>query len=424
MSPKSRGRPAGRGKPKARRPHGPARELRLSDRVLQGAEELVTEPDVLEVERRASGWLGAAWSAASMDEGQAKHQLLMEVVGLACAKPSPKGLAVLWALRRVAPVSEFGLLDEAIALLQQTQPDPSWSATPPFEAVRAWRAVDIWDGERVLFVEYTSSDPAATGHTLVAQVVEAGTTMVSKLAILNAGAAGHWETMHDADAPPMPLVELPVAEVLADLAGCLRTSDMLWPRPDDQDFVDHRALAWTRSRAFLPGWPDVMPLTDAERDELAGAFTAFTADGSSPAGVNDEVVRSLVTVFLDFGDGYLHDRPLGWSPRTVAMFLADWLPRKVVLDAEQQAALPVLLPSWIRFALGRRGVPARWIEPVLEAVDDWLPDYQEALGTASGPAQEIAAALLARGTDLDDKDAVDQVVRELNAARLARGLLG
>ena len=40
------------------------------------------------------------------------------------------------------------------------------------------------------------------------------------------------------------------------------------------------------------------------------------------------------------GDGYLTARPLGWSPGAVMLFLADSVPRKVVLDAEQRAGLP------------------------------------------------------------------------------------
>jgi hypothetical protein len=40
-----------------------------------------------------------------------------------------------------------------------------------------------------------------------------------------------------------------------------------------------------------------------------------------------------------------------------------------------------------------------------------------------GPAKQIAAELAARGVDLTDKAAVDAVISELNATRLAQRLI-
>ncbi|MCW6005226.1 RecX family transcriptional regulator [Micromonospora sp. CPCC 205371] len=118
--------------------------------------------------------------------------------------------------------------------------------------------------------------------------------------------------------------------------------------------------------------------------------------------------------------------PLCWSPDWVELFLADWLPRKGVLDAVQRGALPEVLRRWIRFALDRRGVEPEWIAPVVAAVDAHLPVFAEAFddSTAWGPAKQIAAELAARGVDLSDRDAVDGAVRALNAERLARYVSG
>jgi hypothetical protein len=378
---------------------------------------------VLEAERWASGWLGAAWLAAPLGDRTPEYTLCLEVVGRASTKPSRSGLAAVSAFRRVVAENEHKMLDETIEILTESQPTPRWSASPAFEAKRAWRAVDVWDSERVLFVEYASDDPAATEHTLMGHVNEVAGTLVAKLGILQAGAAGSWASMRDPDEVPMPLTEISVAEALADLAGCLRQTDMKWPRHDDEDFVDVRALAWARCRAFLPDWPQFEPLADAERDDLAEAFLADVgvADGEL---ADVDVLRSLAQVFLDFGDGYLHDRPLGWSPDAVATFLSDWLQRKVVLDAAQRVALPEALRCWLRFALRRRGVEQEWIEPVVAAVDVWLPDFVEAFDdeTSWGPAKQVAAELAVRGIDLTDRDAVDGAIRALNAERLARSL--
>jgi hypothetical protein len=132
----------------------------------------------------------------------------------------------------------------------------------------------------------------------------------------------------------------------------------------------------------------------------------------------------LADLFCDYGVGYIRPGLLAWSPDWVGLFLSDWLPRKAFLNAEQRAALPDTLRRWLRFALHRRQVDPQWIEPVVAAVDRFLPELTAALDDESswGPAKQIAAELTARGVDLTDKAAVDEVISELNAARLAQRL--
>jgi len=68
-------------------------------------------------------------------------------------------------------------------------------------------------------------------------------------------------------------------------------------------------------------------------------------------------------------------QPVRRRPDQVAAvdaFLIDWLPRKAHLDAADRAALPGALRAWVRFALERRDVPAEWITPVVDAVNDAL----------------------------------------------------
>jgi len=407
--PKSRGRPAGRGKPK--RPQRPVRELRLSDRLMRDAVTIVSEDSVLEVERWASGWLGAAWSAAGLGEREPEKMFHLEVVGRASTRPSPHGLAAVAALRRVAAPGEWPMLDGTLEILSESLSAPAWFETPAFESVRAWRAVDVWDSEHVLFVEFNGQTP----HTVMAQISLAGGVLVDKLAVLQPGAAETWDRLREPGEVPMPAVECPVGVALAELADALRTTDMTWPRHDDEDFLDLRALAWSRCRPYLPEFRDWQRMSDEERERLLDGFAA----------ADDTVARSLADLFLDYGDGYMTSGPLCWSPGQVGLFLADWLPRKAVLDAEQRAGLPDVLRRWIRYALERRAVDPVWISPVVEAVDTFLPGFEEAFDDAAawGPAKQIAAGLAARGIDLSDSEAVDGAMRGLNAERLARRLI-
>jgi hypothetical protein len=390
--------------------------------MLRDAASILSLDSVLDVEQWASGWLGQAWLAAEIGEREPEHQLCMEVVGRASSRPSPRGLAAVAALRRVVAPAETPMLDGTVEILSESQPAPAWSAAGPFEPVKAWRAVDVWDSEHLLFVEFAGPVP----HTLMAEILLVGGVLVEKVALLTPDAAALWDQLREPDEVPMPIVEYPIPDALAELAHALRTTDMTLPRQDDEDFVDLRALAWSRCRLNLPDWPDRQALGEEERSRLLDDFVADATGQAAPGTADGTVVRSLAELFLDYGEGYMPSGPLCWSPDWVGLFLTDWLPRKGVLDAAQRAALPEVLRQWIRFVLRHRGVDPRWISPVVEAVDTYLPVFTEAFDdtTAWGPAKELAVELAARGVDLSDQEAVDDAVRALNAERMARYLTG
>jgi hypothetical protein len=412
--PKSRGRrPRGGGKKAVRRSPRP---LRLSDLMLRDALQITGSADPLQAEVWASGWLGQAWLNAPMGEREAEGQLCTEVSARACTTPSPHGLAAVAALARVAPAADIKMLKGAIDLLAETQPLPPWHAAagPDWTPVAAWRAVDVWESERVLLIDYDGPHP----HTLMAQIYQTGGLLVGKLVVLEPNAASRWDQLRAGEEVPMPIAEKPAADVLADLADALRVTDMTWPRNDDEDFVDNRALAWSRCRAYLSSdWADAVGLPDSERRRLIDDF-------ATSSGNDSEVTRSLADLFLDYGEGYIRSGPLCWSPGEVMLFLTDWLPRKAILDAGQRRALPDTLRQWLAFALRQRGTDPRWITPVVEAVDSHIAEFRDAFDdrTAWGPAKEIAAALAERDVDLTDKQAVEEAIHALNAERLARRL--
>jgi hypothetical protein len=412
MSPKSRGRPAGRGRAKPRRQ--PVREVRLSDRVLRDARRIEGAQDVLDAEVWASDWLGQAWLVAPLGEREPERMLCLEVTGRASSHPSRHGLAAVAALGRVGPDSEHAMLQGTVEILAETQPHPALLQASGWTAVAGGRAIDGWESERVLFVEFDGPTP----HTLMASVLDVGGVVVNKLAVLQPGAAASWEDLREDGEVPMPLSGQPAEEVLAELASGLRQTDMLWPRHDDEDFVALRSLAWARCRGHVGDWPEWEALPEEQRVAL---IEDFVATAGLP---DDDVTRSLADLFLDYGDGYLTARPLGWSPGAVMLFLADWVPRKVALDAEQRAGLPEALRRWLRFALERRGVAPEWIEPVVAEVDASLPEFEEAFDDESswGPAKAVAAELARRDVDLTDREAVDDAIRALNAEQLARRL--
>lgn len=405
--PKSRGRrKGGKSRPVRRAP----RQLHPADLLLRDARQLLEIDDVLTAETWASGWLGEAWSTAAVTEREPEHQLCMQVTGRACTTPSPHSLAAIDALARVAPAADLSMLTDTLGILAETQPLPAWHTVEPWTPTVAWRAVDVYDSERVLFIEYDGPHP----HTLMAHIYHVGGLMIDKLALLNPGAATAWDQLREPDEAPMPLQSAPVAEVLADLAHALRTTDMTWPRTDDEDFCDHRALAWSRCRDYLPEWPEHAGLPEQRRRQLVEDFL-------TDIGSDDDVSRSLAELFLDYGDGYIGAGPLCWSPGEVMLLLTDWLPRKAVLDADQRNALPFVLRRWLTFALTQQGIDRQWIVLVVDAVDTFLPEFHDAFDdeTAWGPGKQVVAALSERGVDLTDRHAVDDAIRQLNAEQLA-----
>jgi len=409
--PKSRGRRKGaKNRPVRRSPRPP----QPADLLLRDARDIIELDDVLAVETWASGWLGQAWSTAALTEREPEHQLCMQVTGRACTTPSPHALGAVAALARVAPAADISMLTETVAILAETQPVPAWHTGAAWTPAAAWRAVDVYDSERVLFIDYDGPHP----HTLMAQLCQVGGLMIDTLAILQPGAATAWDQLREPTEVPMPIRQAPVPDVLGDLAHALRTTDMTWPRNDDEDFLDNRALAWSRCRDHLPDWPDHTELPEPQRRQLIQDF-------ATDSGRDDPVSRSLAELLVDYGEGYIGADPLCWSPGEVMLLLTDWLPRKTILDADQRTALPDVLRQWLRFALTQRGIDPDWIGPVVDAVDTYLPVFHDAFDdeTAWGPAKQVAAALTERGVDLTDRHAVDNAIHQLNAEQLAHRLL-
>lgn len=366
MSPKSRGRPKGRGR-KGKPRRAPAQDpLAL---LLGEASSLVQQDDALLAEAWASRWLGYAWSAALGDEDvdplDGELDLVDALVERVLRHPSSAGLAALHALARVAPAEGTDLVAEAIDELPATLPAPAFATAPRAVPVRAWTAVDVWGAERLVFVEYDT--PVV--HTLVAQVLDVAGRYVETLALaVGPDVVPEWAGHRTDDDVPMEPVETPVDVALADLTDALAGTEVNSETfPDAEDYQDLRALAWSRAvEHAAEAAPPRPALSEDERERLGAAFLA---SGAVP---DDETSAALVRLFLDFGEAYLPDGPLSWSPVAVVAFLGDALPGRVALEPAEERVLPDVLRAWLRFALAERGVPEPWVQPVLDAVDEGL----------------------------------------------------
>jgi hypothetical protein len=384
--------------------------------MLKDIHSVETSESAVTAESWASTYLGAAWYRAAWGDDLAETTMGLEVVASVVERPSQGGLAAVAALRRIAPPGDWDHLDACVAALSRMFPAPAWAEAPPATAVSAWRTEDVWLSSKALFVDF--DDDSGKGHTLMLQATTPGGVMAGVLDILPRDAVATWDDLVEARSGVMPLSPAPVEDVLAEMADVMATTDRYWPRYASDEYTAFRALFWSRCREHLTERDREAP--ELDRAPLLSTFAQLPAVQGLDAGV----VGSLADLFLDFGEGYIEAGPLAWSPGHVSALLSDWLPRKGSLDADQRRDLPDVLHAWVRFALESRGLEERWIVTVDEAVDECLPDFDEAFDDdqAWGPAKLIANELLARGVDLSDRESVDEGIRAYNAERIARSL--
>jgi hypothetical protein len=95
VSPKSRGRPPGRGRPEQPSRGRPVRQSYPAGRAIADARRLVEEDSRLIAESAASAWLGDAWRGADIQERDPESMLILGVAGRVHDKPSLHGYAAV-----------------------------------------------------------------------------------------------------------------------------------------------------------------------------------------------------------------------------------------------------------------------------------------------------------------------------------------
>jgi hypothetical protein len=117
--------------------------------------------------------------------------------------------------------------------------------------------------------------------------------------------------------------------------------------------------AWSGAAARRQAW------SSDRRAMLAAEFLASDeaedlSDRSAASRCADHIVSYGCE--QDFG------RPLRMSPAKAETFLLDWLPRKIMLSAAEQHAMPHVLAAWARWAGRRRGLGSDAVRQTLDAV--------------------------------------------------------
>jgi hypothetical protein len=396
--------------------------------MLRAARELLAVRSPLDAELLVSEMLGTWWGpAVRLGLRAGMEELVGEgLVAYAGRQATPAALALLSGIACLGTPAQASRAERAaLDLIERGVARPRWAEhLGAVTAGEAYLNSDVY-GDRdevVCLFSYAGEEP----HALVAVVdynaygmLRDGwvTVQVGKL-------LEHCRQAHDAGAGGgFGPIEPPLARRM--LARALRVTDDGRDPPVSESFPSYHAFIRARIRALPPRGGETAK-NSSERFP-AGHGAERTAGGGTGAGAGATGLASrrpwsadrramLVAEFLasdeaeDLSDrtaasrcadhivAYGCDRdfgrPLRMSPVKASTFLLDWLPRKVLLSAAEQEAIPHVLAAWTRWAGRRRELSRQAIAETLDAVFDSTEKFAAAYRdpTTFG----LDAALLAR----------------------------
>lgn len=413
--PKSRGRK----KPNKNRRSNQPRGRRSAERELEATyrqtfdelDQIARGADPLDAETLVSMLCGDGWQTG--DLGGNDHESLEAVLEAAGGRTrAAGGVALARAVAAMAPTAELAARAQRVSadLIARGAPEPTWSADlDQVTAVGCWVLRDVYgDGASVL----CSFERAGRRHGLSVMVDFNHLGGWAKDVLLSEDVDDMLALMHQGaqEAGPgiMFVEEMDPGAARRLLEDAFAATDSTWEPEVSSDFADLRALALHRL-AVLPEPPErtgPVEVSDDERTEIVREFLAApeAADLSS-IGDPEYCARLIVDYGADYDDGKL----LRVSPAKIDIFLLGWLPKKVVLDADDRALMPHVLPAWVRWSARRQGLPPAAVDELLEFTRICVERFDEAYDDVANMSPGRA---LLEGLNLDeDEDLQDALDR-------------
>jgi hypothetical protein len=381
--------------------------------MLRAARELLAVRSPLDAELMVSELLGTWWGQRPGPAGprDARHRRtdVEELVGeglvaYAGEQGSPAALALLSGIACLGtPRQAVRAERAALALMERGVARPGWAEhVGAVEAAECYVNSDAFgDRDEVVCVfSYAGREQ----HALVTVVdYNAGglvrdgwvTSQVDKLIEVCRQAAG-LEGDEDQAAVPRPgqasftRIDAPQARRL--LASALAVTESAADPPVSSSFPSYHAFIRARIRTLPPAmrlggtaatsasaaW---VPVTSParrqiwRRDRRAMLVAQFLASDEAEDLSDREAASRCADRIVDYGCDRDFGRPLRVSPSKAETFLLDWLPRKIMLTAADQDAIPHVLAAWVRWAGGRSGLDSAAIGKTLDAVFDSMGTF-------------------------------------------------
>lgn len=369
----------------------------------------------------ASALLGSWWppSLEMLRSDDPEFEVGAPLVEAIAQRENAAAVAALLAIGAVSE-SELGVLalGRANQLLAAGVPGPAW-ATAILDAEILGTAVmreSVFDDGCTIFIEASHGD--GERHA-VGVYIDNNLGVMAKDILLaeSIERVGEVLAANPESGGELRLEPIGGAEAGARIRAAMELTDTTLGAPVGEDYAALRSLALLRADS-LPGGEvdvDIPELDDADRQRLLADFLA------SPEGAGVEAdtdASEAVRLAIDFCAGYVDGRPLRWSPVVVELFMADWLPRKLLADRAMFEAVPSALDAWVRYAGRVRGIPDWAIATTLDAIPRWAGEMLEGVSDGSGgggPAKEFLAAAKAAGVDVSDDEALSMFIAGWNA---------
>ena len=380
--------------------------------------------DPLGAELLASALL-SMWHAEAMEDPEPREILARAVMRRLASRPNPDALAVLLALEALG---EPPLVEDARSAIAHMRaggvPEPMCSRSigrPTL--VDAWISTDELEDQANVLAAFAYDHRPAHAINLIVDANFHGLIRDAFVADDPDKVRREWPAV--SGLPIRALSEESIADVLG--RGIEMFDVYLDPPVTDEV---RRLMPLLRARLrLLPAPRSIEPrrVPDRERRRLVREFSASPEAGatggsrsraSDPGGTTRRTATDLARLFVDFACDYGAGDPLRWSPIAVEILLADWLPRKAFLEADEIEALPEVLRRFVRFSAQRKGLSDEVIAETFEAIDRFAPDFSEGMADTerAGPAKQLVLEMHASGIDMTDEAAVGRWIDERNRA--------
>jgi hypothetical protein len=355
--------------------------------MLRAARELLAVRSPLDAELMVSELLGTWWGQQGGHRGARRRADVEELVGeglvrYAAKQGSPAALALLSGIACLGTPRQAAQAERAaLELMDRGVARPAWAEhVGAVEAAECYVNSDVYgDRDEVVCVfSYAGQEE----HALVVVVdYNAGglardgwvTSQVSKLLdyCRDAGGSGSAFTQID---PPQ------ARRALA--AGLMATEEAADP-PVSSSFPSYHAFIRARVRTLPPApssgaTAGVTALSRRQhwrKDRRAMLVAEFLASDEAEDLSDRESASRSADHIVNYGCDRDFGRPLRVSPAKAETFLLDWLPRKVVLSAAEQDAMPHVLLAWARWAGKKSGLAEDAVAATLDAIVDSMGTF-------------------------------------------------
>ena len=372
--------------------------------MLKAARELLAVRSPLDAELMVSELLGTWWSqeprrsdgSRPRDRADVEELIGEGLVRFAAAQGSPAALALLSGIACLGtPRQAVSAERAALALMERGVARPAWA-----DRAGAVAAADC----------YLGSDPYGDRDEVVCVFSYAGHEEHALVVVVDYNAGGMirdgWVTSQvdklleycrDLGRPD-GTVKTGFSRVAAPnvrrlLESALAVTETIADPPVSASFPSYHAFIRARIRTLPPAsagarpgkagtsqasvaiGPGAAKRPTWRRDRRAMLVAEFLASDEAEDLSDTEAASRCADLIVDYGCDQDFGRPLRVSPAKAETFLIDWLPRKVMLTAPEQYAMPHVLVAWARWAGARSGLDIAAISKTLDSVFESIATF-------------------------------------------------